>query len=59
LNKLATAFKFRILNLTFVIYYTTLAEFSLLYVVETGSGIHPTYPMVTEDFFPGGKAAGA
>jgi hypothetical protein len=35
-------------------------EFSLLYVVQTGSGVHPTsYPMGTGGFLPGGKAAGA
>jgi hypothetical protein len=35
-------------------------EFSLLSVVQTGSGVHPTsYPLGTGDSFPGGKAAGA
>jgi hypothetical protein len=35
-------------------------EFSLLYVVQTGSGVHPTsYPIVTGGSFPRGKAAGA
>jgi hypothetical protein len=36
-------------------------EFSLLHVVQTGSGVHPTsnYPMCTRGSFPGGKAAGA
>jgi hypothetical protein len=35
-------------------------EFSLLHVVQTGSGVHPTsYPMGTGGSFPGGKAAGA
>jgi hypothetical protein len=35
-------------------------EFSLLYVVQIGSGVHPTsYPMGTGDFFAGGKATGA
>jgi hypothetical protein len=35
-------------------------EFSLLYVVQTGSGVHLTsYPMGTGGSFPGGKAAGA
>jgi hypothetical protein len=34
-------------------------EFSLLHVVQTGSGVHPTsYPMGTWGSFPGGKAAG-
>jgi hypothetical protein len=34
-------------------------EFSLLHVVQTGSGVHPTsYPMGTRGSFPGGKAAG-
>jgi hypothetical protein len=33
-------------------------EFSLLYVVQTGSGVHPTsYPMDTGGSFPGVKAA--
>jgi hypothetical protein len=35
-------------------------EFSLLHVVQTGSGVHPThYPMDTGGSFSGGKAAGA
>jgi hypothetical protein len=35
-------------------------EFSLLHVVQTGSGVHPTScPMDTGGSFPGGKAAGA
>jgi hypothetical protein len=35
-------------------------EFSLLHVVQTGSGVHPTScPMGIRGFFPGGKAAGA
>jgi hypothetical protein len=35
-------------------------EFSLLHVVQAGSGAHPTsYPMGTRGSFPGGKAAGA
>jgi hypothetical protein len=35
-------------------------EFSLLRVVQTGFGVHPTsYPMGTGVFFPGGKATGA
>jgi hypothetical protein len=35
-------------------------EFSLLHVVQTGSGAHPaSYPMATGGFFPGGEAAGA
>jgi hypothetical protein len=35
-------------------------EFSLLHVVQIGSGAHSaSYPMDTEDLFPGGKAAGA
>jgi hypothetical protein len=35
-------------------------EFSLLHVVQTGSGVHPTsYPIGTGGFFPGGKAAWA
>jgi hypothetical protein len=35
-------------------------EFFLLHVVQTGFGAHSTsYPMGTEDFLPGGKAAGA
>jgi hypothetical protein len=34
-------------------------EFSLLHVVQTGSGVHPTsYSMGTGDSFLGGKAAG-
>jgi hypothetical protein len=34
-------------------------EFSLLHVVQTGFGVHPTsYPMGTGGSFPGGKAAG-
>jgi hypothetical protein len=34
--------------------------FSLLHIVQTGSGAHPTsYPMGTGGYFPGGKAAGA
>jgi hypothetical protein len=35
-------------------------EFCLLYVVQTGSGVHRTsYPMGTGGSFPGSKAAGA
>jgi hypothetical protein len=35
------------------------SRFSLLRVVQTGSGVHPTfYPMGTGGSFPGGKAAG-
>jgi hypothetical protein len=35
-------------------------ELSLLHVVQTGSGVHPTsYPMGTGGSFPRGKAAGA
>jgi hypothetical protein len=35
-------------------------EFSVLHVVQTGSGAHPTsYPMGTEHDFLGGEAAGA
>jgi hypothetical protein len=35
-------------------------EFSLLYVVQTGSGAHPAfYPMGTGASFFGGKEAGA
>jgi hypothetical protein len=35
-------------------------EFSLLQVVQTGPGVHPTsYPMVTVGFFHGIKATGA
>jgi hypothetical protein len=35
-------------------------EFSLLHVVQTGSGVHPaSYPMGTGGSLPGGKAAGA
>jgi hypothetical protein len=35
-------------------------EFSLLHVVQTGSGIHPTsYPMGTGGSIHGGKVAGA
>jgi hypothetical protein len=34
-------------------------NFSLVYIVQTGSGAHPTsYPMGTGGSFPGGKAAG-
>jgi hypothetical protein len=33
-------------------------EFSVLHIVQTGSGVHPTYPMGTGGSFPGGKAAG-
>jgi hypothetical protein len=34
-------------------------EFSLLLVVQTGSGAHSaSYPMDTNGSFPGGKAAG-
>jgi hypothetical protein len=34
-------------------------EFSLLHVVQTGSGVHPaSYTMDTGGSFPGGKAAG-
>jgi hypothetical protein len=40
--------------------YPTVKEFSLLLVVQTASGVHPTsYPMVTGGSSPGGKAAGA
>jgi hypothetical protein len=39
---------------------STCQEFSLLHVVQTGSGVHPTsYIMGTGGSFPGGKAAGA
>jgi hypothetical protein len=32
---------------------------NFLHVVQTGSGVHPTtYPVGTEGYFPGGKAAG-
>jgi hypothetical protein len=35
-------------------------EFSLLHVIQTGSGVYPTtYPMGTGGSFPGGKAASA
>jgi hypothetical protein len=35
------------------------SEFSLLHIVQTGSGAHPaSYPMGTGDSFPGGKATG-
>jgi hypothetical protein len=35
-------------------------NFSLHYRIQSGSGVHPaSYPMGTEGFFPGGKAAGA
>jgi hypothetical protein len=35
-------------------------EFSLLHIVQTGSGVHPTsYPMDTGGSFPRGKATGA
>jgi hypothetical protein len=35
-------------------------NFSLLHVVQTGSGVHPTsYLMGTGGSFPGDKAAGA
>jgi hypothetical protein len=35
-------------------------QFSLLHVVQTDSGVHPTsYPMGTRDSFSEGKAAGA
>jgi hypothetical protein len=34
------------------------SRISLLHVVQTGSGVHPTsYPMSTGGSFPGGKAA--
>jgi hypothetical protein len=34
-------------------------KFSLLHVVQTGSGVHPTsYPMGNGELFSGGKAAG-
>jgi hypothetical protein len=33
--------------------------FSLLHIVQTGSGAHPaSYPMGARSYFPGGKAAG-
>jgi hypothetical protein len=36
------------------------SKFSLLHVVQTGSGVHATsYPMSAGGSFPGGKAAGA
>jgi hypothetical protein len=35
------------------------ARFSLLYVVHTGSGAHPAYPMGTGGSFSRGKAGGA
>jgi hypothetical protein len=35
-------------------------EFSLLHVIQTGSGAHPaSYPMSSQGAFPGDKAAGA
>jgi hypothetical protein len=35
-------------------------EFSFIPVVQTASGVHPTfYPMIIGDSFPGDKAAGA
>jgi hypothetical protein len=35
-------------------------EFSLLHVVQTGSGVHPaSYLISTGGYFPGGKATGA
>jgi hypothetical protein len=35
-------------------------NFSLHHRVKTGSGVHAaSYPIVTRDCFPGGKAAGA
>jgi hypothetical protein len=34
-------------------------EFSVLHIVQIGSGVHPaSYPMGTGGSFPGGKAAG-
>jgi hypothetical protein len=34
-------------------------EFSLLLVIQSGSGVHPTsYPMGTGGSFPGSKVAG-
>jgi hypothetical protein len=34
-------------------------EFSILQIVQIGSGVHPTsYPMVTGGFSPGGKRPG-
>jgi hypothetical protein len=36
------------------------SKFSLLHIVQAGSGVHPTsYKMGTGGFFPGGKAAKA
>jgi hypothetical protein len=36
------------------------SEYSLLHIVQTGSGAHPaSYPMGTGGSFPDGKAAGA
>jgi hypothetical protein len=36
------------------------SRISLLHIVRTGSGVHPTsYPIGTGGYFPGGKAAGA
>jgi hypothetical protein len=36
------------------------SEFSLIHIVQTGSGAHPaSYPMGTGGSFPGGKATGA
>jgi hypothetical protein len=35
------------------------SRISLHHVVQTGSGVHPTYQMGTGGFFPGGKAARA
>jgi hypothetical protein len=35
-------------------------EFSLLHLVQIGSGVHPpSYPMGTGGYFPGCKEAGA
>jgi hypothetical protein len=34
-------------------------EFSLLHVIQTGSGVHPTYPMGTRGSFLGAKVAEA
>jgi hypothetical protein len=49
-------------NFTFliIIIIIIIIAFSLLHVIQTGSGAHPaSYRKATGDSFPGGKAAGA
>jgi hypothetical protein len=50
----------RLSTMEMAVYYLWTVQFSLLHVVQTGSGAHPTsYLVGTGDSFPGSKAAEA